>query len=195
MSKMYFQFPGTLGSSEWIVMPLELKNVGATYQLLMISMFHDFIETFIQVYIDDIVIKSSLESGHLDYIRQSFERIRNYILKMNPLKCELCDNASDFLGFMVHKKGITINQNKMKAILNTEPPTTKKKLKFLPGNINFFRRNISNLGSKTKILSPFLRLKKDEGFRWEPGHQREFTDIKEYLSKPLVLLSLYKTRV
>jgi len=64
------------------------KNASATYQRAMNSMFHDFIEKFMQVYIDDIVVvKSSSEDDHLNHLRQSFERIRQYGLKMNPLKC------------------------------------------------------------------------------------------------------------
>ena len=74
--------------------------------------FHDFIEKLMQVYIDDIVIKSSSENDHLDHLRCSFERMRKYGLKMNPLKCAFGVHAGDFLGFVVHNKGIKINQNK-----------------------------------------------------------------------------------
>ena len=66
-------------------MPIGLKNVGATYQITMNSMFHDVIEDFMQVYIDDIVVKSSSEDKHLDHLRRSFERMRQYGLKMNSL--------------------------------------------------------------------------------------------------------------
>lgn len=107
---------------------------------------------------------------------------------MNPLKCALCVSAGDLLGFMVHKKGIKINQNKMKAILDTEPPTTKKQLQSLLGKFNFLRKFISNLRGKTKLFSHLLHLKKEEGFKWEPEHRREFDDIKGYLSNPFVLL-------
>lgn len=143
-----------------------------------------------QVYIDDIVIKSSSESDHLDHLRQSFERMRKHGLRINPLKCVFTVNVCDFLGFVVHKKGIKINHNKMKAILIKEPPTNKNKLQSLLGKINFLRRFILNLSGKTKVFSHLLRLKKEEGFRWEPKHQRAFDDIKEYLSKPPVLLLL-----
>ena len=74
-------------------MPFGLKNVGATYQRVMNSMFHDFIEDFMQVYIDDIVIKSNSKPTHLEYLKKSFERMRKYGLKMNPLKCSFCVQA------------------------------------------------------------------------------------------------------
>jgi hypothetical protein len=94
-------------------MPFGLMNAGATYQRAMNLIFHDFIDNFMQVYIDDIVIKSSSDNGHLEHLRESFERMRKCGLKMNPLKCAFCVQAGDFLGFVVHKKGIEINQKEI----------------------------------------------------------------------------------
>ncbi|WJX67950.1 hypothetical protein P8452_52368 [Trifolium repens] len=94
----------------------------------------------------------------------------------------------DFLGFVVHKKGIEINQNKTKAILETKPPSTKKQLQSLLGKINFLRRFISNLSGKAQAFSPLLRLKKDDPFKWSEEHQKAFDDIKDYLIKPPVLM-------
>lgn len=59
-------------------MPFDLKNVEATYHRVMNYIFHDYIETFTCVYIDDIVIKSVSGTGHLDHLRHSFKRIRKY---------------------------------------------------------------------------------------------------------------------
>lgn len=102
--KTAFRCPGALGTYEWVMMPFGLKNAGATYQKVMNYMFHDFIEDFMQVYIDDIVIKSDGGSTHLQHLRRSFERMREYGLKMNPLKCAFCVQAGDFFGFVVHKR-------------------------------------------------------------------------------------------
>src|ERR1051325_177784 len=104
------------------------KNVGPTYQRVMNSIFHDFIESFVQVYIDDIVIKYVSDEIHLDHLRQSFERMRKHGLKMNPLNCAFFVQARNFLGFVVHKKRIEINQNKTKAIMETKAPTSKREL-------------------------------------------------------------------
>jgi len=141
-------------------------------------MFHDFIEKFMQVYIDDIVVKSSSEDDHLNYLCQSFERMRHYGLKMNPLKCAFGVCEGDFLGFVVHKKGIEINHNKTKAIVETKAPTTKKELQSLLGKVNFLKRFNSNLSGKTQAFSPLLRLKKEDVFKWEPEHQKAFEEIK-----------------
>ena len=95
-------------------MPFGLKNDGACYQRAMNSMFHDFLWKFMQIYIDDIVVKSSPDKDHLDHLQRSFERMRKYGVKMNPVKCAFGVHEGDFLGFIVHKKGIEINQNKTK---------------------------------------------------------------------------------
>lgn len=107
---------------------------------------------------------------------------------MNPLKCVFGVHARDFLGFVVHKKGIEINQNKTKAILNLKPPLTKKQIQSLLGNINFLRRFISNLSDKTTIFSPLLKIKKESDFHCGREQQEAFDAIKEYLTKPLILL-------
>ncbi|KAK2362505.1 hypothetical protein QL285_087565 [Trifolium repens] len=186
--KTAFRCPGALGTYEWVVMPFGLKNAGATYQRAMNSIFHDFIEVFMQIYIDDIVVKSSSFDDHLNHLRRSFERMRKCGLKMNPLKCAFCVRAGDFLGFVVHKKGIEINQNKTKAIMETKSPATKKQLQSLLGKINFLRRFISNLSGKAHPFSPLLRLKKDEVFNWGIEQQKAFDDIKAYLSNPPTLM-------
>ena len=77
--------------------------------------------------------------------------------------------AGDFLGFVVHKKGIEINQNKTKAIFEAKAPSTKKELQSLLGKINFLRRFISNLSGRTQAFSPLLRLKR-EAFVWNEEH-------------------------
>ncbi|PNY14157.1 retrotransposon protein putative unclassified [Trifolium pratense] len=188
VAKTAFRCPGALGTYEWVVMPFGLKNAGATYQRAMNSIFHDFIDTFMQVYIDDIIVKSASQDDHLLCLRKSFERMRKYGLKMNPLKCAFCVHAGDFLGFVVHKKGIEINQNKTKAILETNPPTNKKQLQSLLGKINFLRRFISNLSGKAQAFSPLLRLKKEDVFTWGQDQQEAFEELKKYLSNPPTLM-------
>lgn len=122
-----------------------------------------------QVYIDDIFMKSVSGMSHLDRLRKSFERMIKHRLKMNPLKCAFCVQTEDFLDFVAHKKGIETNQNKTKAIMETQYPTIKKELQSLLGKINLLRRFISNLSGKTHKFSPLLQLKQ-ESFNWIPEH-------------------------
>ena len=126
--KTAFRCPGALGTYEWVVMPFGLKNAGATYQRAMNAIFHDLIGTTVEVYIDDVVVKSKSRRTHLDDLRQAFLRMRRHHLKMNPAKCAFGVSAGNFLGFLVHHRGIEIDENKARAILSAPPPTTKKQL-------------------------------------------------------------------
>jgi hypothetical protein len=87
MSKTAFICPGFVGLFEWVVMTFGLKNASATYQRAMNLIFHDLIGVIMEVYIDDIVIKSVAHKSHLADLRLAFARMRRYGLKMNPLKC------------------------------------------------------------------------------------------------------------
>jgi len=80
--------------------------------------------------------------------------------------------------YITFNKGIEINQNKTKAILETKSPSTKKKLQSLLGKINFLRRFISNLSSRTEAFSPLLRLNKEDVFKWEPQHQKALKRLR-----------------
>ena len=79
-------------------MPFGLKNAGATYQRAMNSIFYDMIEKWMEVYIDDVVVKSTFDE-HLDFLKKSFKRMRSHQLKMNPLKCVFGVFVGNFLGF------------------------------------------------------------------------------------------------
>ena len=131
-SKTAFRCPGFVGLFEWVVMTFGLKNVGATYQRAMNLIFHDLISIILEVYIDDIVIKSAGLSHHLADLRLALERMRQYGLKMNPLKCAFGVLAGKFLGFIIHEKGIEIDPMRIEAMKKVEAPAYKKDLqKFL----------------------------------------------------------------
>ena len=85
---------------------------------------------------------------------------------MNPNKCAFGVSAGQFLGFMVHERGIEIDQKSMKAIDEAVPLTTKTELQSLLGKINFIRRFISNLSERVLPFSPLLKLKNDQEFKW-----------------------------
>jgi hypothetical protein len=86
-SKMAFICPGFIGLFEWVVMTFGLKNVGATYQRAMNLIFHELLGNTVEVYIDDIVVKSAEFSSHIADLRKVFDKMRRYGLKMNPRKC------------------------------------------------------------------------------------------------------------
>ena len=109
-------------------MPFELKNAGATYQRLMNKMFAHQIGRNIQVYVDDMLVKSLHEVDHLDDLRETFDTLRSFNMKLNPNKCTFGVTAGKFLGFMVSQRGIEVNPEKVRAIMELEPPRTVKEV-------------------------------------------------------------------
>jgi len=91
-----------------------LKNTSATYQRAMNLIFHDLLGVILEVYIDDIVIKSAGLDHHLTDLRLALERMCRYGLKMNQLKCAFGVSAVKFLGFIIHEKGIELIQRELK---------------------------------------------------------------------------------
>jgi hypothetical protein len=113
ISKTAFICLGFVGLFEWIVMTFGLKNVGATYQRAMNLIFHDLLGVIVEVYINDIVVKSAGLDSHLADLRLAFEKMCWYNLKMNPLKCAFGVSTGKFLGFIVHEKGVEIDPKKI----------------------------------------------------------------------------------
>jgi hypothetical protein len=107
---------------------------------------------------------------------------------MNPNKCAFEVSAGQFLGFMVHERGIKIGQKSMKAIDEVVPPTNKIELQSLLGKINFIRRFILNLSERVLPFSPLLKLKNDQEFKWGDVQQKAFDEIKEYMRCPPMLV-------
>ena len=126
ISKTAFRVPSAVGLFGYLVMIFGLKNAGATYQRAMNYIFHDLIGKLVEIYIDDVVVKSMSAGGHLEDLRKVLERTRKFGLKMNPKKCAFGVSAGQFLGFLVHERGIEIGLKSQEAIRTMRPPTTKK---------------------------------------------------------------------
>ena len=186
-AKTAFRWPGFAGLFEWTVMTFGLKNAGATYQRAMNLIFHDLLGVVLEVYIDDVVVKSDGESSHLADLQLAFERMRKYGLKMNPLKCAFGVSAGKFLGFIIHEDGIEIDPAKIEAIQKMTAPSCKKEMQKFLGKVNYLRRFITNLSGKVDAFTEILRLKNDDKFTWGAKQQEAFDKIKICLSTPPVL--------
>ena len=109
-------------------MSFELKNACATYQKLMTKIFKPLIDQTMEVYIDEIVVKSGTRDEHAQYLEETFHLMRAYNMMLNPAKCVFGVNAGKFLGFMVTQRGIKVNSVQMRVILETPTSGSKKKL-------------------------------------------------------------------
>ena len=106
-------------------MPFRLKNVGATYQRLVNKMFVNQIEKNMEVYVDDILVKSKATYDHVSDLEQCFGMLRKYNMKMNPHKCTVGVSTGKFLGFIVNSRGIEANQEKIRSLLEMPLPRSQ----------------------------------------------------------------------
>ena len=151
-----------------------LKNAGATYQRAMNLIFHEMLGNTMEVYIDDIVVKSTEFSSHIADLCKAFDKMRQYGLKMNPRKYAFGVSAGKFLGFIIHENGIEIDLDRIKSIRNVGPLTCKLEMQKFLGKVNYLRRFISNLAGKINAFTPILRLKNDAEFTWGQNNMKHF---------------------
>jgi hypothetical protein len=177
ISKTAFICPGFVRLFEWVFKTFGLKNAGATYQRAMNLIFHDLLGIILEIYINDIVVKSAALSSHLADLRFAFEKMRQHGLKMDPLKCAFGVSVGKFLGFIVHEKGVKMDPKKIESIKKVQAPTCKKELQIFFGKINHLRRFICNLSGKVDAFTPLLRLSGAK-FTWGAKQQEAFDEIK-----------------
>jgi hypothetical protein len=139
MSKMTFRCPGFIGLFEWVVMTFGLKNADATFERAMNLIFHDLLGIILEVYIDDVVVKSDSMNGHLADLRLAVERMRRHGFKINPLKCVFSVSAGKFLGFIIHEHGMEIDPTKIESINKLQLPQCKNDMQKFLGKVSYLK--------------------------------------------------------
>ena len=109
-------------------MSFGLKNAGATYQRAMVALFHDMMHKEIEVHMDGMIAKSKTMEEHLVNLQKLFKRLRNYWLRLNPVKCTFGVKFGKLLDFIVSRKGIEVDPDKVKAILKMPEPRIEKQV-------------------------------------------------------------------
>ena len=166
-------------------MPFGLKNTGATYQRLVNKVFQKQIGASMEVYIDDMLVKSVKAELHIAHLAESFQVMKNYNMKLNPTKCAFRVSAEKFLGLIVNNRGIKANPDKIKAMLDMQPPSNTKEIQRLTRRIAALSRFVSKSSDKCR---PFFQVLK-KAFHWDAQCKEAFSALKTYLSSPPVLVS------
>jgi hypothetical protein len=122
--------------------------------------FHDLLGIILEVCIDDVIVKSDSMDGHLADLRLALERMRQYGLKMNPLKCVFSVSAGKFLGFIIHEHGIEIDPTKIESINKVQPPECKNDMQKFLGKVFYLWRFLSKLSEKINAFAPILPVEK-----------------------------------
>ena len=173
------------GTYYYRVMPFGLKNAGATYKRLVNRMFQKQIGTTMEVYIDDMLVKSTTAGLHIAHLSETFQILRDYNMNLNPAKCAFGVSAGKFLGFIVNHRGIEANPDKIKALLDMPSLSGIKEVQRLTGRIAALSRFVSRASDKCQ---PFFQVLK-KAFQWDEKCEEAFMTLKTYLSSPPILVS------
>ena len=146
------------------VMPFGLKNAGSTYQRMMTKIFEAQMGKNIEVYIDDMVVKSKIVSEHIGDFTYIFKILREHKLLLNASKCSFGVGLGKFLGYMVTHRGIEVNPDQVKAINSLQPPWNPKEVQKLTGMTVALNRFNSRSADRCRPF--FLLMNKWKGFEW-----------------------------
>ncbi|CAJ2654250.1 unnamed protein product [Trifolium pratense] len=173
------------GNYYYNVMPFGLKNAGATYQRMMNKVFRGQIGDMLEVYMDDMIVKSPEELDHVVHLRKVFEQARKHNMRFNPEKCTFGVRAGKFLGFYLTERGIEANPDKCRAFAELPTPSDKKSIQTLNGMLTSLSRFVSK--SAQHALPFFKLLKKEAVFEWTDECEQALQHLKKALSEPPVL--------
>ena len=132
----------------YTVIPFGLKNAGSTYQRMMTRMFQDKIGRTVEVYIDDMVVKSKQEGRHIEDLQGTFEVLRQHKLRLNTEKCAFSVGAGKFLGYLITNWGIEVNPDQIDAVKRLKPPSNQKEVQKLTEMLAALNRFISRFADR-----------------------------------------------
>ncbi|GKV30031.1 hypothetical protein SLEP1_g38898 [Rubroshorea leprosula] len=172
----------------YVMMPFGLKNAGATYQKMVTIVFRAQIGRNLEVYVDEIVVKSLKVDDHLTDLEETFNNLRQNRMRLNPAKCIFGVESGKFLGFMVSWKGIEVNLEKIRAIAEMEPPKSVKDIQRLIGRVAALHRFISK--SADKCL-PFFKIMRSAAQKDESNEAISSVLVREEAKqqKPIYYIS------
>jgi hypothetical protein len=170
----------------YVVMPYGLKNALPTFVRAMSKTFGDLIRDKVEVYVDDIVVKTKRGSTLVEDLTLVFDKLRATRTKLNPDKCVVGVSAVKLLGFLVSYQGIEANPEKIKAIEAMRPPARIKDVQKLMGSLAALSRFISRLAERAL---PFFKLLRKSGpFSWTEEVKQAFRELKQHLvSLPILV--------
>jgi hypothetical protein len=176
------------GLYEYTVMYFGLTNAPAYFMYLMNNVFMEYLDKFVVVFIDDILIFSKTEEEHEKHLRMALEKLRSNQLYAKFSKCEFWLTEVTFLGHVISAGGILVDPSKVNDVLNWMPPTNTSEIHSFLGLAGYYRRFIKDF---SKIAKPMTRLlEKNKDFDWTEECQVSFKELKKRLtSAPVLILS------
>ncbi|KAL0561256.1 hypothetical protein IC582_001678 [Cucumis melo] len=178
-------FRSRYGHYEFIVMSFGLTNAPAVFMDLMNIVFREFLDTFVIVFIDDILIYSKTEAEHEEHLRIVLQTLRDNKLYAKFSKCEFWLKQVSFLGHVVSKAGVSVDPAKIEAVTGWTRPSTVSEVRSFLGLAGYYRRFVENF---SRIATPLTQLtRKGAPFVWSKACEDSFQNLKQKLVTAPVL--------
>ena len=170
---------------EFMVMPFGLTNAPATFMDLMNRVFRPYLDRFVIVFIGDILVYSDSREKHAEHLRIVLETLREHQLYAKLSKCQFWLDRVAFLGHIISAEGISVDPQKIEAIVNWQPPTNVTEIRSFLGLAGYYRKFVEGF---SKIATPLTRLiRKEEKFIWSDACQHGFDELKHRLTSAPIL--------
>nr|CAI44662.1 OSJNBa0061C06.18 [Oryza sativa Japonica Group] len=180
-------FTTRYGLFECTVMSFGLTNAPAFFMNLMNKVFMEYLDKFVVVFIDDILIYSRTKEEHVEHLRLALEKLREHQLYAKFSKCEFWLSEVKFLGHVISAGGVAIDPSNVESVTNWKQPKTVSEIRSFLGLAGYYRRFIENF---SKIAKPMTRLlQKDVKYKWSEECEQSFQELKNRLiSAPILIL-------
>ena len=166
-------------------MPYGLTNAPATFSTLMNQVLRDYLDDFVVVYLDDIVIYSESMEEHEEHLRRVFERLRKHELYLKLSKCSFAQKRIKFLGHIIEQGRVQMDPIKVKVIQEWQAPTNVSELRSFLGLANYYRKFVKDYSGIATPLTELL--KKSKVWDWSIECQVAFDALKKAMSEDHVL--------
>ncbi|XP_077235487.1 uncharacterized protein LOC143877356 isoform X2 [Tasmannia lanceolata] len=174
------------GHFEFMVMPFGLTNAPAIFMDIMNRIFKPFLDQFIVVFIDDILIYSKSKEDHAEHLRRALETLRQNHLFAKFSKCEFWLESVTFLGHVVSKEGISVDPAKVEAVLHWKQPSSATEVRSFLGLAGYYRKFVEGFSALAGPLTKLTR--KNVKFIWAEECELSFQELKKRLTSSPVLV-------
>jgi hypothetical protein len=185
-------FKTRFGHYEFTVLPFGLTNAPGVFMSLMNGVFREYLDKFIQVFIDDILIYSRTKEEHDEHLRLVLQCLRENKLYGKLSKCSFYQTKIHYLGHIISGEGIVVDPTKVEAIMEWPTPTNVQEVHSFMGLAGYYRCFVKGF---SKIANPITELqKKNKKFVWSEKCTEAFQKLKELLTTTPILKVLIWTR-
>ena len=173
------------GHYEFLVMPFRLTNAPAAFMDLMNRVFSPYLDKFVIVFIDDIIVYSGSSEEQAEHLWTVLQILRESQLYAKFSKCQFWLDKVAFLGHVILAEGISMDPQKIEAVVNWKPPTNVSEVRSFLGLAGYYKKFVEGF---SKIATPLTNLlKKDQKFEWSDTCQHSFEELRQRLTTPPVL--------